>query len=82
MRRLFTSMDILSQLKPCPFCGSRTILVQDLSLYCQNCGAKGPSGSSVTQALILWNVRMPKSESTSKTQVPSDDSLHKIVVED
>jgi Lar family restriction alleviation protein len=61
-------MDILSQLKPCPFCGSRMVFVQDLSLYCQSCGAKGPSGNSVTQALILWNVRLPKAVSMPETE--------------
>ncbi|RJP50897.1 MAG: hypothetical protein C4586_05120 [Anaerolineaceae bacterium] len=55
-------MDILSQLMPCPFCGSKMILVVDFSIHCHCCNAKGPSGYSVEQAIILWNKRVPKNE--------------------
>ena len=49
---------------PCPFCGSRDVMAQDLAgweTHCHNCGASGPIGkadpSDKGAAVAAWNTR-------------------------
>lgn len=74
-------MDLLSQLMPCPFCGSKMILVVDFSIHCHHCGAKGPSGYSVEQAIILWNERVAKNELAAQRGKTDGQSIRKNVEE-
>lgn len=48
----------------CPYCGSDNIFVKTnaisikpCSLYCINCGARGPVSKKIKDARILWNRR-------------------------
>ena len=61
-----------SDLKPCPFCGSRQVAQggsrDRLSVWCGNCGTRGPDvpfpeiliepASRIQQAYALWNHRV------------------------
>lgn len=53
------------KLKACPFCASPAPYVMRRSAYqeihCQGCGAKGPSGSTESEAAERWNWRRRKS---------------------
>ncbi|HEF4835499.1 TPA: Lar family restriction alleviation protein [Burkholderia vietnamiensis] len=66
----------MSELKPCPFCGSKSITVgyfgqpaQTIFAACRTCGANGPThqyyggiGSPVIDLGESWNRRTPASE--------------------
>ena len=51
--------------KPCPFCGVLNPSVEEekidahreWSVYCMNCGAKGPSDLGASGAVEMWNLR-------------------------
>lgn len=54
----------MSELKPCPFCGSDEIGREDfasggelITLRCLNCGAIGPITYKFDAALATWNRR-------------------------
>ena len=70
-------MDTLSQLDPCPFCGSTMILIVGLSVRCHHCSAEGPFGYSVEQAIILWNERVPKTDFASQRGKTDGQSSNK-----
>lgn len=50
-------MDALHPIKPCPFCGSEAVTLVGSSVRCGNCGASGPFGGTVEDALGRWNAR-------------------------
>ncbi len=46
--------------KPCPFCGSSDTRVnRGKWVECNNCRCFGPSGDTIEEAVILWNMRSP-----------------------
>ena len=51
-------------LEPCPFCGSRNVVVNgvvDPKVRCCNCGASGPyphDTGDEREAVVLWNQRL------------------------
>ena len=54
----------MSDLRPCPFCGSDEVFVSQTVqgsswVVCENmhCGANGPMLSSAAEAIIAWNTR-------------------------
>ena len=56
----------MTDLKPCPFCGSSNVVMQDRGVlfagvqlrhaWCQNCGARTNSGNTAA-ATDVWNRR-------------------------
>lgn len=51
----------MNELKPCPFCGSCQIEMQQWTTLCNaaccNCDAEGPIGLSKAEAIEKWNDR-------------------------
>jgi len=55
------------KLEPCPFCGSREIDIPEFAMgvapakywviSCPSCGAEGPSGRTLAEAVEKWNRR-------------------------
>ena len=57
------------KMKPCPFCGEARLLktvrmffdkilrISDYFVECQQCGARGPAGTTKRMAVISWNRR-------------------------
>lgn len=54
------------ELRPCPFCGSTDLTVRRLptQVFCTVCGAEGPQGEMVHEAMVLWN---------NRTEEPTDE---------
>ena len=46
-------------LEQCPFCGGKDLTVRRLptQVFCTVCGAEGPQGEMVHEAMLLWNQR-------------------------
>ena len=48
--------------KPCPFCGSTDLEVDDevekSTVYCEKCDIDGPTGEDKDEAIELWNRRI------------------------
>jgi len=48
-------------MRPCPFCGCKTISLKgsepNIQMVCTGCGAEGPSSHSASEADIRWNRR-------------------------
>ena len=60
----------MTELKPCPFCGSKNVDVtkigpEDWWLQCRGCGATGPIGESEEETIKLWN-RCPRKKKKKK----------------
>ena len=51
------SMEAMPELKPCPYCGSSSVALVDLTVRCGACCAVGPFGVNVEQAVRRWNER-------------------------
>ncbi len=61
-----------TELKPCPFCGHREITKKDIyacefdyhkyHVGCPNCEARGPRGTSRTDAEDEWNNRKQENQ--------------------
>jgi len=55
--------DNTPELKPCPFCGSETICMDEVdrhlpfNAYCFDCSADGPMASTKKEAIAWWNTR-------------------------
>lgn len=56
--------DVEKQLKPCPFCGSKRIVVvtqyngKVISIYCDDCPAEMTRGGETLPGMVkLWNTR-------------------------
>ena len=59
----------MNKLKPCPFCGDESIIVEEVSdtsttyhtsywyAYCDRCLAEGPNVYSKERAIKEWNTR-------------------------
>ncbi|WP_088925853.1 Lar family restriction alleviation protein [Burkholderia multivorans] len=59
----------MSELKPCPFCGSDSVFMLGGSycVQCGNCGAEGPwNDDDPKVAIDAWNRRAPASEGEQK----------------
>lgn len=55
----------MTNLKPCPFCGSEDLQVRKSYVECLGCGTMGPDKSDDASACTLWNQRAP--------QLPEDE---------
>jgi Lar family restriction alleviation protein len=50
----------MADLKPCPFCGSRSIFYDRwYAMHCYSCGAQGPDADDISNedAAAQWNRR-------------------------
>ncbi len=51
----------MTELKPCPFCGSKEVEMQGNShhswVVCDNCSTEGPVAPSQDEAVERWNER-------------------------
>ncbi|QCJ70466.1 hypothetical protein C9446_11760 [Providencia heimbachae] len=51
----------ISEIQPCPFCGSENITLESHSyrtwfyIQCHSCGAKGPEVNDKQTAITAWN---------------------------
>lgn len=72
------------KLKPCPFCGSKSVTVCELypSSYarCRACGAEGSLCSSRDEAAAVWNRRTDAKELVVRLNV-SDEQVRRMVDE-
>ncbi len=73
-----------SEFKPCPFCQkSRCQTIhqyhpRDLCVFCINCGAEGPKGSTRQEAIEFWNKREGGSIMIDKSKLkPFDAEAYK-----
>lgn len=53
-----------NKLKPCPFCKSNNVSLNDFlyairlwSVHCLSCGARGPDSDAEQEAIEAWNKR-------------------------
>lgn len=42
---------------PCPFCGQKAGIPEGHSVYCESCGAKGPTGHDQEHGISLWSMK-------------------------
>lgn len=72
----------MEELKPCPFCGSKSVTVCELypSSYarCLACGAEGSLRSSYDEAAAAWNRRVKAKELIVRINV-SDEQVRQMV---
>ena len=51
----------MSELKPCPFCGSEEIMLEleanYVSAFCEKCGSRAAFKTSLEEAAASWNMR-------------------------
>lgn len=58
----------MSELKPCPFCGSENVMIDDLfdngthTVFCGDCQSKSPNCCEYNDAVESWNTRAPQTE--------------------
>jgi len=61
-------MEKKARLKPCPFCGSRSVETFGLhdifpatpfNVFCKKCRAMGPFYQTIEEAIEAWNRRTP-----------------------
>jgi Lar family restriction alleviation protein len=48
----------MTNLKPCPFCGSEKVEVWNTAVYCKDCLAEGPADYSIDGQIAAWNRRV------------------------
>lgn len=67
----------MSELKPCPFCGSERVnvaeIVGDFFAVCGNCGAQGKQRATISDAIGAWNRRagdVPEGKAVNVGEVP------------
>lgn len=70
------AIELLRDLKGCPFCGSdclgygkadQTMAMDDARIvYCLDCGAEGPFKTSENKARLAWNGRVDGRERTDE----------------
>lgn len=72
------------KLKPCPFCGSRNVYVEQISsggyfnVCCGNCLANVPLSGSQETAVAAWNCRTNAKELVARLNI-SDEQVRRIV---
>lgn len=70
------------KLKPCPFCGSNGVVVDEIcpSRYvrCRGCGAEGGLRDSRDEAAAAWNRRTNAKELVARINV-SDEQVRRMV---
>ena len=47
----------MTELKPCPFCGSKNVADMNGWVQCLNCNATGPDNFDHLRAIEAWNRR-------------------------
>lgn len=67
----------MSELKPCPFCGSKRVNVAEIAgnffAVCGNCGAEGKQMATISGAVGMWNNRagdVPERKAVNVGEVP------------
>jgi len=56
------------ELKPCPFCGSKNVMIDDLfdngtnTVFCGECQSKSSNFCHFDSAIEQWNTRAPQNE--------------------
>lgn len=73
------------ELKPCPFCGSYDVVVDELDetytsgyVRCRDCGAEGSIRDSCAEAAAAWNRRTNAKELVAMFSV-SDEQVRRMV---
>lgn len=72
------------KLKPCPFCGSRSVYVEQISsggyfnVCCGNCLANVPLSGSRETAVAAWNSRTNAKELAARLNI-SDEQVRRMV---
>lgn len=72
------------KLKPCPFCGSRSVQVEQIgsggyfNVCCCNCLANVPLSGSRETAVAAWNSRADAKELVARLNV-SDEQVRRMV---
>jgi Lar family restriction alleviation protein len=75
----------MSELKPCPFCGCKTIRMHYSnngahSIYCNNCNVETCTSGGTDRCVTEWNTRAPQSEWISVSdRLPDADGRYLIV---
>ena len=68
----------MSEIKPCPFCGSDDLHMQGNKsnyVYCENCDTYGPDGEDEEEAIRLWN-HAPRIEEEPKMEKCCQNCVH------
>lgn len=72
------------ELKPCPFCGSRSVYVEQIgsggyfNVCCCNCLANVPLSGSRETAIAAWNCRMADVVSVKDDDLPKAEPMPQI----
>ena len=72
------------KLKPCPFCGSRSVCIEQIggggyfNICCRDCLANVPLSGSRETAVEAWNHRTNAKELVAKLNV-SDEQMRRMV---
>ena len=61
-------MQVVPDLKMCPFCGSNHVVYSGYAIHCGDCSATGPFGATEDRASELWNDR--------STRISVEESVH------
>jgi Lar family restriction alleviation protein len=70
----------MSELKPCPFCGCKTIRMHYSnngahSIYCNNCNVETCTSGGTDRCVTEWNTRAPQSEWISVDKAPLNKNI-------
>jgi Lar family restriction alleviation protein len=74
------------ELKPCPFCGSKNVMIDDLfdngtnTVFCGECQSKSSNFCHFDSAIEQWNTRAPQNEWISvDDEDPNPSSYHHVL---
>ena len=75
----------MSELKPCPFCSSKNIVINDyhsmtVFIQCNDCGVTFPHFESEQEAIEAWNRRVDKDVLLNQGIVRRVDDLGRIAI--